>query len=163
MPFIQHTDADRAAMLEAIGVKSIDDLYVDIPADIRVKEDGDKVKMNPSMGELEVTRHINALLAKTKNANDFAFFRGAGIYNHHVSTLTDHIALYDGNFITAYEAEMGGIIASVMCGGDVNPGTLISEDYLLQLEREGFLKLCGNKKTAERIQHMLKTGKTLRN
>ena len=102
MPFIQHTDADRAAMLEAIGVKSIDDLYVDIPADIRVKEDGDKVKMNPSMGELEVTRHINALLAKTKNANDFAFFRGAGIYNHHVSTLTDHIALYDGNFITAY-------------------------------------------------------------
>ena len=68
-----------------------------------------------------------------------------------------------GNFITAYEAEMGGIIASVMCGGDVNPGTLISEDYLLQLEREGFLKLCGNKKTAERIQHMLKTGKPLRN
>ena len=102
MPFIQHTDADRAAMLEAIGVNSIDDLYVDIPADIRVKPDGDKVKLNPSMGELEVTRHINALLAKTKNANDFAFFRGAGIYNHHVSTLTDHIALYDGNFITAY-------------------------------------------------------------
>lgn len=68
-----------------------------------------------------------------------------------------------GNFITEYEAEMGGIIASVMCGGDVNPGTLISEDYLLQLEREGFLKLCGNKKTAERIQHTLKTGKPLRN
>lgn len=68
-----------------------------------------------------------------------------------------------GNFITEYEAEMGGIIASVMCGGDVNPGTPISEEYLLQLEREGFLKLCGNKKTAERIQHMLKTGKPLRN
>ncbi|EKD39985.1 MAG: hypothetical protein ACD_75C00217G0002 [uncultured bacterium] len=68
-----------------------------------------------------------------------------------------------GNFITEYEAEMGAIIASVMCGGDVNPGTPISEDYLLQLERENFLKLCGNKKTAERIQHMLKTGKPLRN
>jgi 3-hydroxyacyl-CoA dehydrogenase len=68
-----------------------------------------------------------------------------------------------GNFITEYEAEMGTIIAQVMCGGDVNPGTLISEDYLLQLERENFLKLCGNKKTAERIQHMLKTGKPLRN
>jgi 3-hydroxyacyl-CoA dehydrogenase len=50
-----------------------------------------------------------------------------------------------------------------MCGGDVNPGTLITEEYLLQLERENFLKLCGNKKTAERIQHMLKTGKPLRN
>ncbi|TKB23238.1 3-hydroxyacyl-CoA dehydrogenase [Desulfopila sp. IMCC35006] len=68
-----------------------------------------------------------------------------------------------GNFITEYEAEMGTIIAQVMCGGDVNPGTLISEEYLLQLERENFLKLCGNKKTAERIQHMLKTGKPLRN
>jgi 3-hydroxyacyl-CoA dehydrogenase len=68
-----------------------------------------------------------------------------------------------GNIITEYEAEMGTIIAQVMCGGDVNPGTLISEDYLLQLERENFLKLCGNKKTAERIQHMLKTGKPLRN
>jgi len=68
-----------------------------------------------------------------------------------------------GKFITEYEAEMGTIIAQVMCGGDVNPGTLISEEYLLQLERDSFLKLCGNKKTAERIQHMLKTGKPLRN
>ncbi len=68
-----------------------------------------------------------------------------------------------GKFITEYEAEMGTIIAQVMCGGDVNPGTLITEEYLLQLEREKFLKLCGNKKTAERIQHMLKTGKALRN
>ncbi|MCA8935492.1 MAG: aminomethyl-transferring glycine dehydrogenase subunit GcvPA [Planctomycetes bacterium] len=102
MPFIQNTDEDRKAMLDAIGVASIDELYSDIPADIRVKEDGDKIRLNPSMGELEVTRHIDALLKKTRNANDFAFFRGAGIYNHHVSTLTDHIALYDGNFITAY-------------------------------------------------------------
>jgi len=68
-----------------------------------------------------------------------------------------------GSFITEYEAEMGGVIADAICGGDVNPGTLVSEDYLLQLEREKFLKLCGNKKTAQRIQHMLKTGKPLRN
>jgi 3-hydroxyacyl-CoA dehydrogenase len=68
-----------------------------------------------------------------------------------------------GNFITKYEAEMGTIIAQVMCGGDVNPGTLITEEYLLQLERENFLKLISNKKTVERIQHMLKTGKPLRN
>jgi 3-hydroxyacyl-CoA dehydrogenase len=67
-----------------------------------------------------------------------------------------------GNFITEYEAEMGGIIAR-SCAAAMSAGTLISEDYLLQLEREGFLKLCGNKKTAERIQHMLKKGKPLRN
>jgi 3-hydroxyacyl-CoA dehydrogenase len=58
---------------------------------------------------------------------------------------------------------MGTIIAQVMCGGDVNAGTMISEEYLLQLERENFLRLCGNQKTAARIQHMLKTGKPLRN
>jgi 3-hydroxyacyl-CoA dehydrogenase len=68
-----------------------------------------------------------------------------------------------GNFITEYEAEMATIIAQVMCGGDVNPGTIVSEEYLLQLERESFLKLCGNKKTSQRVQHMLKTGKPLRN
>ena len=68
-----------------------------------------------------------------------------------------------GGFVTEYEAEMGGIIADVITGGDVLPGTPISEEYLLQLERQAFLKLCGNKKTAERVQHMLKKGKPLRN
>lgn len=68
-----------------------------------------------------------------------------------------------GNFISDYEYEMGTLIGQIICGGDVAAGTLITEDYLLQLEREGFVKLCGNKKTVERIQHMLKTGKPLRN
>jgi 3-hydroxyacyl-CoA dehydrogenase len=68
-----------------------------------------------------------------------------------------------GKFITEYELEMGTLIAQIICGGDVTAGTLVTEDYLLQLEREGFLKLCGNKKTVERIQHMLKKGKALRN
>lgn len=68
-----------------------------------------------------------------------------------------------GGFATEYEAVMGSVIADVICGGDVPAGTMISEQYLLNLEREGFLKLCGNKKTAERIQHMLKKGKPLRN
>jgi len=56
-----------------------------------------------------------------------------------------------------------GTIADVMTGGDVPAGTLISEEYLLELEREKFLRLCGQKKTLERIQHMLKKGKPLRN
>ena len=71
--------------------------------------------------------------------------------------------MQQGNFITEYESQMGGMIADVICGGDVNPGTIVTEDYLLQLERENFVRLCGNKKTAERVQHMLKTGKPLRN
>jgi 3-hydroxyacyl-CoA dehydrogenase len=68
-----------------------------------------------------------------------------------------------GGFATEHEATIGGIIADVITGGDVPAGTLISEQYLLDLEREGFLKLCGNRKTLERVQHMLKKGKPLRN
>jgi len=68
-----------------------------------------------------------------------------------------------GGFISEYEVELGGTIAEVIPGGDVPAGTLISEQYLLDLERASFLKLCGNDKTAERIENMLKTGKVLRN
>jgi len=68
-----------------------------------------------------------------------------------------------GGFATEYEAEMCNLIADVITGGDVPTGTLITEQYLLDLEREAFLKLCGNQKTLERIEHMLKTGKPLRN
>jgi len=68
-----------------------------------------------------------------------------------------------GDFITDYEVHLGGKIAEVLCGGNVTRGTPVSEQYLLDLEREGFKSLCGEKKTQERIQYTLKTGKTLRN
>jgi 3-hydroxyacyl-CoA dehydrogenase len=68
-----------------------------------------------------------------------------------------------GDYITDYEVKLGGKIAEVICGGSVTPGTPVSEQYILDLEREGFKSLCGEKKTQERIQFTLKTGKTLRN
>jgi 3-hydroxyacyl-CoA dehydrogenase len=68
-----------------------------------------------------------------------------------------------GDFISDYEVKLGGKIAEVLCGGNVTPGTPVSEQYILDLEREGFKSLCGEKKTQERIQFTLKTGKTLRN
>jgi 3-hydroxyacyl-CoA dehydrogenase len=68
-----------------------------------------------------------------------------------------------GDFITDYEVKLGAKIAEVLCGGKVTPGTPVSEQYILDLEREGFKSLCGEKKTQERIQFTLKTGKTLRN
>jgi 3-hydroxyacyl-CoA dehydrogenase len=68
-----------------------------------------------------------------------------------------------GDFITDYEVQLGGKIAEVLCGGNITPGSPVSEQYLLDLEREGFKSLCGEKKTQERIQYTLKTGKTLRN
>jgi 3-hydroxyacyl-CoA dehydrogenase len=68
-----------------------------------------------------------------------------------------------GDYITEYEVKLATKIAEVLCGGSVSPGTPVSEQYILDLEREGFKSLCGEKKTQERIQYTLKTGKTLRN
>jgi 3-hydroxyacyl-CoA dehydrogenase len=68
-----------------------------------------------------------------------------------------------GEYITEYEVKIGTKVAEVLCGGNITPGTLVSEQYFLDLEREGFKSLCGERKTQERIQYTLKTGKTLRN
>jgi 3-hydroxyacyl-CoA dehydrogenase len=68
-----------------------------------------------------------------------------------------------GDYITDHEVKIGNKVAEVLCGGNVTPGTPVSEQYVLDLEREGFKSLCGEKKTQERIQFTLKTGKTLRN
>ena len=68
-----------------------------------------------------------------------------------------------GDYVTEYEVKIGNKVAEVLCGGNISPGTPISEQYILDLEREGFKSLCGERKTLERIQYTLKTGKTLRN
>ena len=69
----------------------------------------------------------------------------------------------EGEFITDHEVKIGNKVAEVLCGGAVSPGTPVSEQYFLDLEREHFKSLCGEKKTQERIAHTLKTGKPLRN
>ncbi|HEX8177475.1 MAG TPA: 3-hydroxyacyl-CoA dehydrogenase NAD-binding domain-containing protein [Pyrinomonadaceae bacterium] len=68
-----------------------------------------------------------------------------------------------GGFISDYDAVIGERLARILTGGDLNHPTRVSEQYLLDLEREAFLSLCGERKTQERIGHMLKTGKPLRN
>ena len=68
-----------------------------------------------------------------------------------------------GDYISDHEVKIGNKVAEVLCGGNITPGTPVSEQYILDLEREAFKSLCGEKKTQERIQYTLKTGKTLRN
>ena len=68
-----------------------------------------------------------------------------------------------GEYISDHEVKIGYKVAEVLCGGSISPGTPVSEQYFLDLEREGFKSLCGERKTQERIQYTLKTGKTLRN
>lgn len=71
--------------------------------------------------------------------------------------------MQQGGYISEHEQKIGTKIAEVLCGGNVTPGTPVSEQYVLDLEREAFKSLCGERKTQERIQHTLKTGKPLRN
>ena len=69
----------------------------------------------------------------------------------------------DGGFISAHDDHLATLIAQVVCGGDVDAGTLVTEDYLLAMERERFCALLDHPKTQERIMGMLSTGKPVRN
>jgi 3-hydroxyacyl-CoA dehydrogenase len=68
-----------------------------------------------------------------------------------------------GEYISDHEVKIATKVAEVLCGGNVTSGTAVSEQYILDLEREAFKSLSGERKTQDRIQYTLKTGKTLRN
>lgn len=69
----------------------------------------------------------------------------------------------EGKYITAYEAQIAGKLAYVMTGGELSQPAWVDEQYILDLEREAFLSLCGEEKTQERMWNLLRTGKPLRN
>ena len=71
--------------------------------------------------------------------------------------------MWRGNYATDHDAFVARKLAFVMCGGDLSDQSLVSEQYLLDLEREAFLSLCGERKTLERLQSVLKSGKPVRN
>jgi 3-hydroxyacyl-CoA dehydrogenase len=69
----------------------------------------------------------------------------------------------EAGYASEHDQKVARKAAHILCGGRLTPGTLVSEQYFLDLEREAFLSLCGERKTQERIAHTLKTGKPLRN
>lgn len=69
----------------------------------------------------------------------------------------------EGNYISEYDQHIANKLAHIMCGGDLTRGTWVSEQYILDLEREAFLSLCGEEKTQARMWSILQTGKPLRN
>ncbi len=73
------------------------------------------------------------------------------------------VNMRDGGFISAHDFHLGRTIADVMCGGDVDPGTMVDEAWLMGLERKGFVALLDHPKTQERIMGMMQTGKPVRN
>jgi len=73
------------------------------------------------------------------------------------------VNLRDGGFISAHDYFIASKIAEVVCGGDVDAGSLVDEEYLMAMERERFCALLDDPKTQERIMGMLQTGKPVRN
>ncbi len=98
MRYLPHTDLDRADMLAAIGVASIDELFSDIPEDKRLKG---LVDLPKHKSELEVSRLLRGIARKNHAAADGPFFVGAGAYRHHVPAMVDHI-IQRSEFLTSY-------------------------------------------------------------
>ncbi len=98
MRYLPLTPEDRAAMLGDIGVTSIDDLFVDVPAAARRSG---TVDLAPFAGELEVERELSGLAARNRPAGAGPFFCGAGAYRHHVPATVDHV-IQRSEFLTSY-------------------------------------------------------------
>ena len=73
------------------------------------------------------------------------------------------VNMLEGGFISEYDYQIGCRVAETICGGDVDAGSLVDEQWLLDLERKHFMELIAQEKTQQRIEHMLKNGKPLRN
>jgi glycine dehydrogenase subunit 1 len=99
MRYLPLTDTDRQQMLSVIGAASIDDLFVDVPAEARLT--GTIEGLPPHASELAVERHMAALARKNLSAGEAPFFLGAGAYKHHVPASVDHL-IQRGEFLTAY-------------------------------------------------------------
>ena len=97
MTYIPHTDADRKAMLDAIGAKSMEELFDDVPARVRFP----KLNLPPASTEMETWWEMNGLAEANADVNHYACFLGAGAYNHYVPHTVDYV-LRRGEFYTAY-------------------------------------------------------------
>jgi glycine dehydrogenase subunit 1 len=99
MRYLPLSDADRGEMLRVVGAGSIDELFRDVPEELRLKGPIDGLPMHAS--ELAVERHMTALSRKNMVAGEVPFFLGCGAYRHHVPASVDHI-IQRGEFLTSY-------------------------------------------------------------
>lgn len=97
MAYIPHTDADRAAMLAAIGISSLDELFDAVPEHYRFPT----LNLPEPLSEMEALWELQALASHNAVTPDYALFLGAGAYNHYTPSVVNHI-LMRGEFYTAY-------------------------------------------------------------
>ncbi len=148
MSYVPNTPEEQAAMLERIGVASIEDLFANIPSGLRLKR---PLNIPPALSEMELQRHIASLAARNTSTSDAVCFLGGGAYDHFIPTVVDAIA-GRGEFYTAYtpyqaEASQGTLQAvfefqTLMCeitGMDVanaslyEGGSAVAEAVLMAL------------------------------
>lgn len=152
-PFLPHTEEDIQAMLDTIGVDSLDDLFIDIPEEIRLDRE---LNISSAMSELEVSKLVGDLASKNMTVNDAVSFIGGGVYNHYIPSIIKHLALRQ-EFFTAYtpyqpEISQGTLQAvfeyqSMICeltGMDVSNASLY--DGGTALAEAVFMANHGNKK-----------------
>ena len=108
------------------------------------------------------TQQAKALFDSGYRAPARALFPVAG--RSAIATIKAQLAnMRDGGFISAHDFDISAMIADVVCGGDVDAGSLVTEEYLMTLERKHFCSLLDHPKSQERIMGMLQTGKPVRN
>ncbi len=98
MRYIPNTDADCRQMLDAIGVRSVADLFADIPAAVRLKR---PLRIPPALSEADLAKYMGGLAAKNADVNRYSSFLGAGCYNHFSPAIIGHL-ISRGEFLTAY-------------------------------------------------------------
>ncbi len=152
---------DVKKIFEHIGFAKVSSSAVEART-FRFLRDGDGISMNPER-LLEDAKHLALSLlpgyAPGAPRTDIAVSGEGGFALMKMGVWMAH----KGGYISDYDAVVGEKLAHVLSGGRLTGTPHVSEQYLLDLEREAFLSLCGRPETQQRIQHMLKTGKPLRN
>lgn len=152
MPYFPNTDADRQAMLDAIGVRSIEDLLAMVPPELRLDRD---LCVLPGLGELELSAHVGSLASQNTPATSAACFLGGGSYDHFIPAVVDMVSSRS-EFYTAYtpyqpEASQGSLQAffeyqtliAQLTGMDVSNaslydgGSAVAEAVLMALHATG--------------------------
>ena len=96
--YIPNTDGDKKLMLESIGVESIEDLFDDIPKELKLNR---KLNIGESLSEPEIEKHMKGLIDKNKATDELTCFLGAGAYDHYIPSIVKHLAMRS-EFYTAY-------------------------------------------------------------
>ena len=172
MSYLSLTDADREAMLAAIGVDTVDELFRDIPAGVRFERELD---LEPPLGEAELQRHLEQLAARNVDSTRELSFLGAGVYDHYVPAIADAV-LQRGEFLTAYtpyQPEMSqGVLQAIfeyqtavceLTGMDVSnasgyDGTTVAADAcFIAKHATGRTKIVVTEATNPQVRQVVKT------